>query len=257
MKSTVNYDLDLLHRRYQAQAGWTHAIRRQLLDYANVKPGDRLLEVGSGTGVIAAELSKFEACHVLGIDIDYPATCYARDHDPFNTYAVGDGLRLPVKEDVFDAVVCHFLLLWVEDPERLFVEMLRTTRPGGWVIAFAEPDYGGRIDYPEQLETTAELQIQSLETAGADPYLGRRLRSIFQAVGAEEILTGVLGAEWRPDDLAHILKSEAEILDHDLQGMHSESEISSLQALDQAAVQSGTRTLFVPTFFGMGRRSPA
>ncbi len=253
MNSRPESGLGLLHRRYLEQAGWTRSIRQRLLSMTDIEPGDRVLEVGSGTGVITSELSRSHMYHVLGIDIDYPMTCFAQQQDPHSSYAVADGVLLPFQGGIFDAVLCHFLLLWVEDPERLMGEMLRVSHPGSWVIAFAEPDYGGRIDYPEELETTGVMQIQSLERAGADPFLGRRLRALFQEAGAQDVLTGVLGAEWRPDDLPQILESEWEILQCDLQGQLSQDEISTHHELDQAAVQDGKRTLFVPTFFGMGR----
>jgi SAM-dependent methyltransferase len=53
-------------------------------------------------------------------------------------------------QPVFDVTFCHFLLLWVSNPEKVVAEMGRVTRPGG-SVRLAEPDYGGRIDYPESL----------------------------------------------------------------------------------------------------------
>ena len=255
MKSIPDPRLGLLHRRYLAQAGWTRSIRQRLLAMTDFEAGDWLLEVGSGTGVITAELCKGHACHVLGVDIDFPTTCFARQYDPFSSYAVADGIQLPFEGGAFDAVLCHFLLLWTKDPERILGEMLRATRPGGWIIAFAEPDYGGRIDYPDALKATGLMQTQALEIAGADPFLGRRLRALFQGAGALDVLTGVLGAEWRPDDLPQILESEWDVLQRDLQGQLSADELLTQHGLNQTAVQAGTRTLFVPTFFGMGRSS--
>lgn len=245
-------ELSLLHRRYLAQAGWTRSIRQHLLEMAGFVPGDWVLEVGSGTSAITSELSRGHL-HTIGIDIDFPATRFAQQRDPTSSYAVSDGCQLPFGAETFDAVVCHFLLLWVEDPGRIVAEMLRVVRPGGWIIAFAEPDYGGRIDFPGELETTGELQIKALQEAGADPYLGRRLRALFQASGAEDVLTGVLGAEWRPDDLPQILASEWELLQRDLGNLVAPDELAAYHKIDQAAVEAGARTLFVPTFFGMGR----
>jgi len=76
--------------------------------------------------------------------------------------------------------------------------MARITRPGGAVLALAEPDYGGRIDYPIKLAQMGKWQIESLRLQGADPLMGRKLATIFNSAGFDSVETGVLGGQWSP-----------------------------------------------------------
>ena len=90
---------------------------------------------------------------------------------------LGDAHQLPLADGCFDVCLCHFLLLWVTDPIQVLQEMYRVTRSGGVVMALAEPDYGSRIDYPQELSLLGKWQMDSLEQQGADPFIGRKLRA--------------------------------------------------------------------------------
>jgi SAM-dependent methyltransferase len=253
MTPATETELELIHQRYQVQAGWTKTIRHRMLAIAGAVPGDWILEVGSGTGAISSELSAGHAYHVVGIDIDPAATKFAFGHDPISSYAVADGIQLPFSNQAFDIVLCHFLLLWVSDPARVLEEMLRAAHPGGWIIALAEPDYGGRIDHPPALEAAGIAQRQALAAAGAEPDLGRQLRSLFIDAGVSDVQSGVLGAEWQNADLGRALESERDILARDIKGLLGAEEIDRLLELDREAALAGKRTLFVPTFFAIGQ----
>ncbi len=241
------------HERYSYQATWTHAIRDRLFSQIEMPRRARLLEVGCGTGVINAELAERFASPVLGADINPSAIRYARGRDKVSIYLVADGLDLPLANAAFDMVVCHFLLLWVKNPLRALEEMVRTVKPGGWVLALAEPDYGGRIDYPQELSRPGELQTKALQAQGADPFLGRRLRGLFQQAGLQQVRTGILGGEWEADIDKHALSSELETLQTDLKGLIPDLELNTLLADVASAWRSGAHTLFVPTFYASGK----
>ena len=108
-----------LHARYRLQATWTAAIRQRLLAELPSERTDRILEVGSGTGVIASELSDQFNGTTFGVDIDPAAAAFAASYDTQTRYAVADGAALPFPDGGFDTCVCHFLLLWVPDPAAL------------------------------------------------------------------------------------------------------------------------------------------
>ena len=189
--------LERLHSRYLVQATWTASIREQLFDPLQIQGKHKVLEVGSGTGVISAEISQRFSLASVGVDIDRSAVTFAQNNDPTSLYLAGDGSNLPFQTAAFDAVFCHFLLLWVENPKKILDDMVRVTKPGGWILALAEPDYGGRIDFPRELETIGQRQIQALLDQGANPYLGRTLRALFHSAQLTEIRTGLLGGEWQ------------------------------------------------------------
>jgi len=75
-------------------------------------------------------------------------------------------------------------------------EMKRVTKPGKYVIAFAEPDYLARIDYPEVFQKIGEVQNRSLAFQGADLSLGRRIKELFLEAGLMNINGGSLAASW-------------------------------------------------------------
>ena len=161
---------------------------------------------------------------------------------------------MPFPSGVFDAVVCHFFLLWVPDPAAAMREMVRVARPGGTVIAFAEPDYGGRIDYPPPLDTLGTRQAEALRSQGADPRMGRKLSGLFHAAGLQQVETGLLGGEWRGAPSPEQRESEWAVLADDLTGQIPPQELRELREFDDRAWQSGKRVLFVPTFFALGRK---
>ena len=238
------------HARYLQQARWTEQLRSYLFGKAGLGSAQRVLEVGCGTGALLAD---FPVKHELyGLDISMSALRQADNHVPGVYLTVGDGICLPYSSSVFDLVFCHYLLLWTADPGKVISEMRRVTRLGGAVLALAEPDYGGRIDYPAGLAELGHWQKQALLGQGADPELGRKLAGIFHSVGLRHVETGILGAQWQDE----ILKSEPglewQVLVEDLPEMAAGDDFQHLKTLDEQARASGERVLYVPTFYAWG-----
>ena len=251
----MKHDPDLIeiHNRYLIQARWTAAIRTQWLERLAPRASQRVLEVGSGTGAIIFEIADGYNCSTFGLDIDPRASHFAQAHDAKTRYTIGDGMELPFPEATFDFTICHFLLLWLESPVQALAEMRRVTRPGGWVLALAEPDYGGRIDYPDSLAEVGALQEQALQQQGCDTRIGRKLRRLFHELDLTDICVGVLGGEWRASTIAEMFESERQTLVHDLEPILPPHEIERLQRIDQRAWHDGQRLLFVPTFYAGGQ----
>jgi hypothetical protein len=130
--------------------------------------------------------------------------------------------------------------------------MRRVLRPGGALLVFAEPDYGGRIDYPEELAILGEWQSDSLRRQGADPRAGRQLASWLHAAGFTRVVTGLLGGEWTGEFNQAEFESEWEILRNDVGRAVQLDRLDELQALDKNARLSGERILYVPTYYGLG-----
>ena len=241
-----------LHHRYLLQAKWTAENRHRLYDAAKLHRAARVLEVGSGTSAIIHEIADHATRTAYGIDIDPEAVLFAHSVDRKTRYVVGDGFRLPYQTGTFDTTLCHFLLMWVSDPMAILKEMMRVTKSGAAVLALAEPDYGGRIDFPEALEALGRQQAEALESQGADSRMGRKLRMLFAQAGLENIHIGVLGGEWygRPDE--RTLTSEWKILTTDVEERFTQERLSEYHEIDQTAWMEGSRILFVPTFYAIG-----
>jgi SAM-dependent methyltransferase len=155
---------------------------------------------------------------------------------------------------VFDIVFCHFLLLWVREPLLALLEMKRVVRPGGAVLALAEPDHLARVDEPAALAQLGRWQTEALRRQGADPGLGSRLADLFRQAGIPVVEAGILQADaalQKPDESARRL--EWEVLQNDLYGFVPQRELERLKAVDELAWERGIRRLHVPTHFAWGR----
>jgi SAM-dependent methyltransferase len=246
-----------------------------------------VLDIGCGTGAVARQiLGEIPGIRLLGVDIDLASLRFARDGQPalpqeprddvsggpsstwgasqdsaaeVEGLAAGDAHVLPFGDGSFDAVFFHFVLLWLAEPARALAEAARVTRPGGHVIAIAEPDHGARIDAPDALEALGRLQTESLRRQGADVRFGRKLPDLLAAAGLADVRFGVIGGEWPPHSQAVMIDSEWSMLRSDLGALlpgtpvPSPAELARLERLDREAWEAGTRVLFVPTMWGMGR----
>ncbi|MEV6970073.1 class I SAM-dependent methyltransferase [Hamadaea sp. NPDC051192] len=103
-----------------------------LLDAVAVRPGSRLLDVGTGTGTVAA-LAVERGAAVTAADAEPSMVAYARDRVPAAHIVEAILPELPFDDGVFDAVVANFVLNHVGDPRTAVAELRRVTRPGGRV----------------------------------------------------------------------------------------------------------------------------
>jgi len=248
--------------RFRQQARWTENLRQFIFSQPEVKqtlaesPPLRVLETGCGTGAVTSSLYailKENNADIHGLDIHRPFLQFGQQHQQAIQHTNGDVYRLPYANYSFDITVCHFLLLWLASPNEGLAEICRVTRPGGWVVALAEPDYGGRIDYPEALQKAGMLQAKSLQNQGADPNMGRKLSALFHHAGIENIQTGVMGGQWNYRTIPQKDDTEWQTLTMDLETQIDEKELERLKNIDRAAWQDGSRILFVPTFYAWGQ----
>ena len=241
------------HSRYQQQALWTAQLRHYLFSKVQVNESKRILEVGCGTGAILSDPELCDNPSRFGLDINEQSVYKAVHISHSSLLCVGDGLNLPYTNSCFDLAFCHFYLLWVKDAGLALREMKRVTRKGGHIIAMAEPDYGGRIDFPETYRWIGQLQKKALENQGANPEIGRHLSSLFALVGLGNIETGVMGGQWtHPIDPDSIINEWA-VFKQDLYGVLPASILQQFEEMDVRSWKNRERTIFIPTFYAMGQ----
>lgn len=249
----MHYTADDWHRQFSRQARWTSALRDYLFAKITIEESDKILEIGSGTGAILHALSAKGQFQLFGLDINRRFLEFTYESGTHAKLTQGDAHLLPYAASTFEVTFCHFLLLWVIDPLRVVSEMIRVTRAGGAVCVLAEPDYGGRIDFPEALERVGDLQEQALIRQGAQTRIGRRLKSIFVGAGLTEFEAGVLGAQWFVPGSEGETGKEWEMLEADLTGLMPDLRIKDLQNIQESASVRGEHILFVPTFYASAR----
>jgi SAM-dependent methyltransferase len=241
------------HRRFEFQARWTQEVRSYLFNSYKVQPSARILEAGCGTGAVLSAVSREFPASYFGIDIDRPRLIFAHTHKVPASLASASVVSLPFAGDTFDGVFCHYFLLWVRDPLKTINEMTRIVKPGGFVAALAEPDYRGRIDYPEILVELGRQQAQALIDQGADVEMGRRLAEIFSSAGLAEIQVGIMGARWDLTVSNEDFESEWALIEEDLAGKLPPVRLEAYKNADFTSRQLGERILFLPTFYAIGR----
>ncbi|MEJ5223739.1 MAG: methyltransferase domain-containing protein [Anaerolineales bacterium] len=241
------------HARYTQQARWTAPLRRYLYQKTRLADARRILDVGCGPGVLLTELGQLTPATAHGLDLNRAALKQAAVQAPAAALVCADAHALPYPDASFDITLCHYVLLWLSHPLSALREMRRVTRPGGHVLALAEPDYTRRIDQPPALAPLGRLQTEALTRQGADVGLGARLADLFLQAGIMLIETGELShgsfaapgpGEW---------EMEWAVLRADLAGSLPDADIQKYQQWDAAAWQAGERVLHVPTHFAWGR----
>ncbi len=243
--------IDERHQRFIRQSKWTKDLRHYILDQIGVNDTSRLLEVGSGTGAIIEQMTGIGNVH--GLDIDFNSIDWSRRNVEGIISVQGDGLALPYQSNSFDICYCHYLLLWAQDPNLVLLEMKRVTKLGGWVIAFAEPDYGGRIDFPESMAQLGNLQTSALEERGANTRMGRKLAAEIHNLDLKNIEVGIMGSQKKLSG-QQMDTAEQKIMAEDLRDLISAERLESLQAIENQAIQHGSRVNFVPTFYAYGQK---
>jgi demethylmenaquinone methyltransferase/2-methoxy-6-polyprenyl-1,4-benzoquinol methylase len=107
-----------------------------------------VLDVATGTGLVAAELVHRYGCSVVALDQSEPMLARARERvrsDQVLSARVqlvrGEAERLPFDAGEFDALTFTYLLRYVEDPARTLCELARVVKPGGRIasLEFAVP----------------------------------------------------------------------------------------------------------------------
>ena len=166
--------------------------RRFLVSRLDVAPGSRVLDVATGTGLVARALVARYGCTVVGVDRSAGMLAEASRHANGRVELVeASAESLPFPDGEFDGLTFTYLLRYVADPAAVLRELVRVVRPGAVVagLEFGVPDGGWRPLW--------ELYVRvGLPAAGAaigngwreaGSFLGGSIRS-FHAAWSEERL---------------------------------------------------------------------
>ena len=116
--------------------------RRFLVSRIVAGPGDRVLDVATGTGAVARELIRRHGCTVVGLDQSPEMLTEARRRLGGDVELVeGRAEELPFADESFDALIFTYLLRYVDDPAATLKELARVVRSGGTIasLEFAVP----------------------------------------------------------------------------------------------------------------------
>jgi demethylmenaquinone methyltransferase/2-methoxy-6-polyprenyl-1,4-benzoquinol methylase len=119
--------------------GWRRATRAAL----GLRPGERVLDVGAGTGISTEEMARSGA-FAVGADLSVGMLAAGRKVRSSVPLVAGDALKLPFPDASFDAVTISFALRNVVDTGAALRELGRVTRKGGRLVVceFSHPTNG-------------------------------------------------------------------------------------------------------------------
>lgn len=159
---------DLVGRRFDAR-------RRRSLGLLDLRPGERVLIVGAGTGSDLAHVPY--GCVTVATDLTPAMLRRARHHLREGMHlGIMDGQGLGVRSESCDAVVLHLILAVIPDPVRCLREVARVLRPGGRIVVF---DKFARTARP-----TLALRLVNVVTRTLVTDVTRRFEDVLERSGA-------------------------------------------------------------------------
>lgn len=120
---------------YEKHARFVSDLGMPVVELLSPQPGERILDLGCGDGVLSLELAKF-GCKIIGIDSS-PEMIRAAKGLGLKAYIM-DGHALPFKNE-FDAVFSNAALHWMKEPERVIACVWRALKPAGRFVG----EFGG------------------------------------------------------------------------------------------------------------------
>lgn len=153
-KATDRVDSDELAAGDEFHIGGREATSA-LFDQLDWRPGVHVLDVGCGIGGPARYLARHRGARVTGVDLSPEFVEVARELTlrcglaEVVDFQVGNGLALPIPDGGVDAACLLHVGMNIEDKARLFAEVRRVVRPGGWFAVYDVMRVGAdEIDYP-------------------------------------------------------------------------------------------------------------
>jgi len=239
-----------LERQLRRQAGWLSEswlwlLRTKVLSGLPRRP--KALDAGCGPGYVMELFGKEMVIEGVDIDPDMVEMCRVKGLN----VTKADAAALPFDDGHFDIAYCSFLLLWARDPVTILRELQRVSK--SWVLCLAEPDYGGRIDHPAELEGIKDILAEGIRREGGDPFFGRKLRAIFQESGLEAEI-GVHPGVW---DLGRLKEESSEEWRWiDGAAKHTgikDGDLNELREEWRAAIGRGILFQFNPVFYALAK----
>jgi SAM-dependent methyltransferase len=171
--------------QYEGKYSWVWRLGAGVVELLAPRPGERILDVGCGTGQLTAEISK-QGAQVVGLDSAVTMIGQARQNYPGLAFVLGDATNFHFEEP-FDAVFSNAALHWVKQAGAAAESIARALKPGGRFVAefggngntgsilsalrvVLGPEFDGRFPwyYPSIAEYASLLERHGLEVRHAE-----------------------------------------------------------------------------------------
>lgn len=164
----------------------------KVVDEADIKERQKVLDVACGTGVLTREVAKRVGSDVLvtGLDINEGMLAVAENKSPEITWKFGAAESIPFGDETFDRVVSQFGLMFFVDKPQAIKEMLRVLKSGGRLTVAVWDSLEKAVGYKKVVEMLQRLFGDEVADALRSPYsLGNTdlIKSLFAQADCENI----------------------------------------------------------------------
>jgi ubiquinone/menaquinone biosynthesis C-methylase UbiE len=247
-------------RKLKQQAEDSREYRHKLYEKIDLKNKINILDVGCGTGAITLDIAEYTNGRVTGIDIDKEKLKEAKKalkDLPNVTVQEADATDMSFDDETFDLVVFNIVLMHIKDQQKAVNEMVRVTKIGGIVLATAEPDYMGVVQYPE--DPTMPMVMDYLKELGADLEAGRKLKGLFSMAGLETEVGMDIESDFLyvNDDKKHLQRFQKSFWVKEKvlkKAGWSTEKIEEFRIEQEALIKNGNLFYLPTAFYGIGKK---
>lgn len=178
--------------------------RLRTLRAMHLRPGERVLDIGCGPGLLAQDIAATVGAEggVVGIDVSEPMTSIARDRCrelPWASFEIADAAALPFADSSFDVGVSTQVYEYVPDVATALAELFRVLRPGGRAVII-DTDYDSWVlhtSHPERFARIRAAWNDHFVHPGLPRVLIAELRNAGFEVLAQDVIV-MLNTEYQP-----------------------------------------------------------
>lgn len=177
---------------------WSRDAGSRFLEWLAPAQGLAWVDVGCGNGAFTELLIERTApAEVQAIDPSEAQLAFARTRPGTARahFGIGDAMALPFDADRFDAAVMALVIFFVPDPAKGLAEMVRVTRPGGLISAYAWDILGGGFPYAPLQDAMREAGLTPALPPSVEVSRLPALEALWRGAGLDEVETSVIPAQ--------------------------------------------------------------
>jgi SAM-dependent methyltransferase len=172
---------------------FSEPLAAKFAELADVRTGQRALDVGCGPGALTAELvARLGVSAVHAIDPSASFVVAVRARLPGVDVRAGAAEHLPFPDDAFDVTLAQLVVHFMADPVAGLAEMARVTRPGGVVAACVWDHAGGTGPLAAFWQAVHDLDPAAQDESGLPGAREGQLAQLGEAAGLSHIVSSSL-----------------------------------------------------------------